>query len=445
MKEPITGIEPHVADVIPVRATWVRYLVLGFLCVLAVVTYVQRLGYSSGVPAIQQSLGLNQEQMGYLAAAFLVSYGIFQIPGGLLGDWFGARHVLTILVLGWSFLTGAIALTVLLPPVIAVQLTYLLLVRFLFGALQAGGFPVVGRIVADWMPVAERGFAQGAIWTLSRLGGALIPFLLYGLFWVCGNWPLPFVLIGGLGVFWAGAFWPWFRNRPEQMSQVNQAELALITSGRPAAKGTLRGGLRIRWDSGPSIACLCLMYGCTGFAGNFFTSGMLQLYLKNHRTLNDMAIAWITALPLAAGAVACIAGGATSDWIIRRTGNRQWGRRAVGLLGLALAGITLLSAQWVSEIWLLGLLLTLTFFGNDLTMGPAWASCADIGERFAGTLSGAMNMVGAFAGATGMWLAGRLLDQQRVELMFTLFAGSYVLGSLCWLGVDARKRLAEAA
>src|SRR5262249_44348866 len=106
----------------------------------------------------------------------------FQVPGGLLGDLFGGRTVLTLLVLVWSLVTAAVALVAFLPANVGLLFAALLIMRFLFGAFQAGGFPVIGRIVADWMPVAERGFAQGTIWMLSRLGGFLVPFLIVWLF-----------------------------------------------------------------------------------------------------------------------------------------------------------------------------------------------------------------------------------------------------------------------
>ncbi len=426
----------------------IRYRVLAFVCLLAVITYIQRLAFSSGAPAIKNSLGLHDEHMGYLAAAFLVAYGLFQVPGGWLGDRMGARVVLTVLVLGWSALTACAALVALLPAVVALQFSALLLVRFLFGACQAGGFPVIGRIVADWMPVTERGFAQGAIWMLSRVGGFLVPFLLVWLFQRFGGWPIPFVLIAGLGVAWCGGFYPWFRNRPKEMVQVNGAELGKIAAGRELGHDPLSqlAPPPVPWSrmaGSRSVWCLCLMYGCTGFSGNFFTS-MLPLYLSEHRHLDDQTTAWLSALPLLAGAAACILGGSTSDWLIRRWRSRQWGRRVVGACGLALAGIAFFSANSVEETWLLGLFLTVTFFGNDLTMGPAWASCADIGERFAGTLSGTMNMIGAFAGAGGAALAGYLLRHGRPELIFVLFAGVYLLAALCWLGIDVRKRLIAA-
>jgi sugar phosphate permease len=427
------------------RPTQVRYQVLAAACVLAVITYIHRLGFAAGNAAIMRDLGLSNAQMGDVAAAFLVAYGLGQVPGGLLGDRFGARHLLTILVLAWSFLTGAVALAAFLPAVVALRFGYLLVNRFLFGLVQAGGFPVLARVLADWMPTPERGFAQGAMWTFSRLGGAIVPILLARLFYVCGSWPVPFVLIAGLGVLWCAAFWPWFRNRPEEMRQVNAAERQLITAGRASGAASARrsspGPLPWRQMLGSvSVWSVCLMYGCTGFAGNFFTS-MMPLYLSAHRHLSDRTAALLAALPLAAGVVACIGGGVVSDWVIRRWG-RRWGRPLVGGSGLVCAALSFLSLLWVKDTWLLGLLLSATFFFNDLTMGPAWAACADIGERYAGTLSGAMNMTGAFAGAVATALVGRLFDAGRAELMFVLFAASWLLGALCWLGVDVSKPIA---
>jgi len=129
------------------------------------------------------------------------------------------------------------------------------------------------------------------------------------------------------------------------------------------------------------------MYGFTGFSGNFFTS-MLPLYLAKQRAplrRRDRMARRVCRWP--PGRSPASWGGTASDWAIRRFGNRKWGRRYVGLLGLALAGPSLLAVNWAESVWLLAVLLTATFFFNDLSMGPAWASCADIGERFAGTLS----------------------------------------------------------
>src|SRR5262245_739133 len=192
--------------------TWVRYQVLAVACSLAVLTYVQRQGFVAGTPSIKKDLGLNDEEMGYLASVWLVAYGLFQMPGGLLGDRLGARHLLTLLVLAWSVTAGLVALTARLPYGWAL-LAALFVLRFSFGMFQAGGFPVLARVLADWMPAGQRGFAQGMVWTFSRLGGFLAPLLVLGLINIFGGWTIPLWLLAGLGLAWCALFWPWFRNR----------------------------------------------------------------------------------------------------------------------------------------------------------------------------------------------------------------------------------------
>src|SRR5262245_9368622 len=423
------------------RPTHVRYQVLAVACSLAVLTYVQRQGFVAGTPYLKRDLGLNDEQMGYLAAVWLVAYGLFQVPGGLLGDRLGARHLLTALVLGWSLTLGAVALTATLPPGGWLAFASLLALRFTFGLFQAGGFPALARVVADWVPGPQRGLAQGLVWTFSRLGGFLAPLLVVWLITkVFGDWAGPLGLLAGLGLLWAALFWPWFRNRPEEMPQVNAAERALISSGRPAAPPRPAPLPWSRWLGSRNVWALCLMYGFVGFAGNFITS-LLNIYLRDHRHLTDETTAWVSGLPLACGVVSCLLGGVLSDWLVRRTASRKWGRRLVGSVSLALAGLTCLAAVWCAEVWLMALAFSAWFFFNDATMGPAWAACADVGERHAGTLSGAMNMTGAFLGAVGMALAGSLLHRGLAELVFLLFACSYALASLCWLAVDVTKPL----
>ena len=84
-------------------------------CSLALLTYIHRLGSVAAAPQIKNGLGLSDEYMSYLMSAFLVAYAFFQIPDGLLGDSFGARQLLTFVVLDLSVLTGAVALVAYLP------------------------------------------------------------------------------------------------------------------------------------------------------------------------------------------------------------------------------------------------------------------------------------------------------------------------------------------
>jgi MFS family permease len=424
--------------------TRVRYLVLTAGCGLAVLTYVQRLGFSNGLPEIKAHLRLNDTQTSDLASAFLLAYGLFQVPGGLLGDRLGGRHVLTTLVLAWSALTGLVAVAALLPVGTWLPFAFLLAVRLLFGACQAGGFPVLARVLADWTPARHRGFAQGITWMCSRVGGFVAPFLFLGLYRAFGNsWAPPFWVLAALGAGWCALFWPWFRNRPTDMRRVNAAECELIAVGQvpPGRPGPLPWS---RFLKSRNVWALCLMYGLGGFSGNFITL-LLPVYLKDHRHIADGTTrAWIAGLPLAFGIVSCALGGVLSDWLIRRTGSRAWGRRLVGCTAATLAGLATLSTLGTQEVWPLALAFSAWLFFNDAAMGPAWASCADVGERYAGTLSGAMNMIGAFLGAAGTRFAGVLFDRGEDRVVFVVFACSYGLAALCWLMVDVAKPLVPA-
>jgi sugar phosphate permease len=434
--EPITSIA---------RPTRVRYLVLAAACSLAVLTYVQRQGYLANTKAIKDALGLDSEQNGYMTSVWLVAYGLFQVPGGLLGDRLGARHVLTTLVLGWSLLVGVVALTVFLPPGGWLVFAVLLVLRFLFGAFQAGGFPILARVIADWMPLRQRGFAQGMNWTFTRLGGALAPLLVFWLTTrVVGHWTNSLWVLTGLGVLWCAVFWPWFRNRPDEMPRVNAAERDLIASERPADPVAKTPVSWRHFFRSRNVWALCLMYGFVGFAGNFITQ-LLPDYLSDHRHLDKSDAALLFGLPPACSIASCLLGGVLSDWLIRRTGSRKWGRRLVGATTLALAALACLLPIWAGEVWLLALAFCAWFFFNDGMLGPAWASCADVGERYAGTLSGAMNMTGAVLGAVGMGIAGRLLQIHEYDLMFLMFACSYGVAAACWLVVDVTKPLVPRA
>ncbi len=131
------------------RPTRARYTVLGFLCSLALVLYLDRVCIGQALPEIEADLGLTKGQSGYALGAFLIAYGLFEVPTGRWGDRFGSRGVLARIVIWWSLftaLTGA-----------AGALWSLVAVRFLFGAGEAGAYPNVARIIARWFPVYERG------------------------------------------------------------------------------------------------------------------------------------------------------------------------------------------------------------------------------------------------------------------------------------------------
>src|ERR1700674_5723140 len=189
------------------RATKVRYLVVIFAVMLAVVQYLDRVAISSAaaVPAIRRDLGLSEVEMGWVFVAFGLAYAIFDIPGGYLGDWLGPRRVLLRVVLWWSFFTAATGWTW--------NLMSILVTRFLFGAGEAGCFPNLTKVFTTWLPPDERVRAQGVLWMSARWGGAFSPLVVTPvILWV--GWRGAFGIFGSLGVIWAVFFYRWFRDNP---------------------------------------------------------------------------------------------------------------------------------------------------------------------------------------------------------------------------------------
>ena len=83
--------------------------------------------------------------------------------------------------------------------------------------------------------------------------------------------------------------------------------------------------------------------------------------------------------------------------------------------------------------------LGLAGFFNDFVMPAAWASTMDIGGRYSGTVSGAMNMMGSIAGASSVIVVGYLLmwTAKNWTLTFYISAAIYLVGALCWLFLDS--------
>src|SRR6478736_10142566 len=175
-------------------ATRVRARVLAFAFLLAVITYLDRICISAAAPVIMDDLHLSVLQMSVVFSAFTLSYSLFEIPSGWLGDIKGPRSVLTRIVLWWSaftMLTGA-----------ARGYQSLLAIRFLFGAGEAGAFPNIARSFSQWFPVRERGRANGVMFLGSRMGGMLSAPIALQL--VAGwGWRASFVFFGLLGLVWA--------------------------------------------------------------------------------------------------------------------------------------------------------------------------------------------------------------------------------------------------
>jgi ACS family glucarate transporter-like MFS transporter len=439
---------PATPHLIPTRA---RYRVIVFAITLAIIQYIDRVCISQAAPAISQDLGLSAKQMGYVFSAFTLAYALFEIPTGWLGDRIGARRVLLRVVLWWSFFTAATGW--------AWNYASLWVMRFLFGAGEAGCFPNLTKAFSSWLPKADRTRAQALMWMGARWGGAAAPLLVVAVM-AFMSWRMAFLVFALLGVVWAILFYAWFRDNPRDHKSVNAAELELLREN----ERNVSSHARVPWRSlirRPTLWLLGVQYFCLSYGWYFYVT-WLPTYLKDVRGMDyksNMFMKWLAdvlegafspeltlkllsaalaGIPLWFGGVGAIAAGLLSSHLIRRTGRVTLIRRAFGFAGFTGAAILLMTSFYIRDPLLAMLSMGLASFFNDTTMPGSWTTCMDVGGKFAGTVSGSMNMLGNFGGMAGPIVVGYVLDltQRNWQLAFAISAVIYFLGGLCWLFID---------
>jgi MFS transporter, ACS family, glucarate transporter len=319
-----------------------------------------------------------------------------------------------------------------------------LVVRFLFGAFEAGAYPNVARALARWFPYRERASAQSFIWFSSRMGGAFAPVIIGGLMALSGSWQRAFYCLGVIGVVWSIAFFAWFRNRPEDQPQVSQAEREYIRSNADS-NATIyddAAKVRLRWSSLFSSNVLAL--GLAQFAVSFcfyFYITFLPRYLKDQFQVNFQQSQWISGLPLLLGGFACIAGGFLSDFAIRKMGNRRWGRSVVPIIGWSAAAICVFSVPAFHSARAVMALLVVGFVFQDLGVAAMWSVPADIGGRFTATVGGWMNMAGCIAAMLSPLMSAKVSIAYGWNAMFVVFGIVYLLGVLAWVRIDSSEQV----
>jgi sugar phosphate permease len=412
----------------------VRYQVLGGFAFLASITYLDRVCMSQAAVPISQALGLDKRQMGFVFSAFTMAYTLFEIPTGWLGDRIGPRRVLVRIVLWWSVFTALTGS--------ASGLATMLLIRFAFGAGEAGAFPNIARALTRWFPTSQRGTVQGAIWTSARIGGAIAP-PLTALVMNRIGWRATFALYGLVGLVWAGVFWAWYRDEPAEHPSISPGELAWIKGWQSAQAGqTHKPAPWPRILRNPSVWGLA---GCTCFVSFawFFNASWLPTYLKEARGLDLDRASWFASLPFIFGLVGCAIGGWASDRLTTVVGAR-WSRRLVGFTGSMLAGMCFLLSLRVLNVVEAMMLIALSAFFNDLTVGSLWAAIMDVGERDSGRVAGVVNTASGLGGFLSPLVFGEMVNRGTGWAPALFVAGvAFLVGGLFWLLVDPTRTVAR--
>jgi ACS family glucarate transporter-like MFS transporter len=411
-----------------------RFLLVTGTFLLSLLLYVTRACISTAKEPVTADLSLSNEQWSWILASFAFGYALFATPGGALADRLGGRVVLTAVVIAWSVFTALSAA--------AWNFVSLLVIRFLFGASEAGAFPGMARVVYSWIPVGERGLVKGINFSGSRIGAALA---MPGVAWLIKElgWHRAFVVLMVAGFAWALVWWLWFRDQPEEKSGIPQKELDFILAHRQDA-GTASAPpepLRVAalFRSG-NLWLMMLQYFGSNFTF-FFSLSWLYPYVKGKYHLDAVDAGIYTMLPLLGGAV----GNIFSGWLVDtlyRGGRVALSRKLPAIAGFALAAVGMVMSLHQATAGGAILWLTLAIFGADMTLSPSWSFCIDIGGKHAGAVSGTMNMAGNLGSALTALAFAYLPESSRGNVAFFYTAAALSGVAIgCWFLADPDRRI----
>ena len=377
------------------KPTNIRWRILSILVLASFVSYTFRYNFSTAAPAMMEDLGLTPVQWGWTIAAFLTSYAIFQIPGGLLADRFGPRRVLTVAAILWAALT---ALTALVPSAnvasVPVIMGSLVLMRFLAGLAHAPVYPGGNPVVVNWFPVGGWALPNGLSSTGLNLGvAATTPILAWSV--VEFGWRTSFVALSPLGLILAALWWSYGRNTPEEHKSVNAEEIKLIRAGREGSSDSpdeserigllkLLGNSDVRW--------LTLSYFFMNYTFYVVLSWFF-FFLVEVRGFSMTDAGWVTAAQFIAGGTGAAASGWYCDKLCKRLGLR-WGCRLPLLIGGVVSALCLIGGVFHPSQSVAVFLMVTCFFFNQTMEPPYWTISMAVGGKHSGAVGGAMNTGG---------------------------------------------------
>ena len=422
------------------RRVRVRWWILIFMFTFALMSFVQRTCVAVAANTFMPILHLDQVQLGLLNTAFFVTYAAMQIPGGALGQIFGARR--TYVLIGIVSLAATLA-TPLLSTVLTGTTLFasLLVAQLVLGVALAPIFPVFASVVEAWFPTRQWAIANGLQSSGMVIGGAVTPLVVVALTesfgWrkalVLATLPMAFLTVG----------WGLYgRNLPRQHPRVTAAELAELDSmAETAPPLTWRRLGQIAADR--DVLALSVSYLCMNYAFYLLTYWS-YLYLVQVRHFKGIESGFAGMIPWIGAAAGAAAGGFLCDRFVQRWGARR-GYRIVPLVCLPLAGALLLITIHIDMAYGAVASLALAFAAVEINEGPFWAATMRAAGTDSGAATGVLNTGGNLGGLLCQPLVGAMSAGGHWDAAFETGAVLALAAAVLWLSVDCERGVRQAS
>ena len=362
-----------------------RWWIATLLFFATVINYVDRQALSVLAPVLRDEFHMSNTEYSRVVFAFLLAYMIMQGGSGRIMDRLGTKTGFALTITWWSI---AAMLHAGANSVLGFGVC-----RFLLGLGEAGNWPGGVKAVSEWFPPKERAFAIGYFNSGSTLGAVVAPPLIAWLVLRFG-WRAAFVATGALGFLWL-IFW-----------------LALYRS-TPVADPGAPPPAQIRWRDllrYKQVWGLVLTRMLSDPVWWFYVFWLPE-YLKRERNFSLAMIGYFAWIPFMAAGLGCLAGGASSGWLIRRGWPVLRSRKAVMLVSavLMMSGIP---AVLVSEAGVAIALISLATFAFSTWASNILTLPADLfPNHVVASVSGISGTGAALGGMVFTLIAGAVVDR----------------------------------
>ena len=450
----------------------VRLRVIVLLALAAATAYLTRHALAAAATTIQKDLSISDEEMGWVLAAFSAGYFFCQVPGGWLGNRIGTRAAFPLISVLWSSFH--------LMTIFTHSFLSLFLLRFCYGAAQAGMVPLSAKVLKDWIPEEQRGIASALIGASMSIGGVVAMWLTGSLLGGGFDWKVIFASYTLVGLVWAFTYYSHFRTFPNEHPSISLDELEII-QGRTLTRQTndvaeeevTVEGERVtlftfsgresdeldeecRQDTDlivrkqnrfGSILALHVQSFFRAAGYGLFVSWFPAI-LQYRFDLSVQQAGGYAAIPLIGVIAGSTIGGFTVDFLQRQFKNRRLSRSYVAVVALTLSGLLTVGCSFTSHASVVLVLMGMVGVASGAGSPSAWAATMDVAGNNTAVVMGSTNMAGTAGGFAMPVILGYIIGDIResaVEgaavaadwnVIFYFVAVIYGLGALAWLFVN---------
>jgi MFS transporter, ACS family, tartrate transporter len=388
------------------------YAVIGYF-----IAYLDRVNLSFAALEMNKDLGFSATVYGAGAGMFFVSYFLLETPSNLVMVRMGARRWLARIMFTWGLLSGAMAFVN--------SETSFYIVRFLFGAAEAGFFPGIMFFLTLYFPAKYRGHMVSifmAAAPVSAVIGAPLSTLILGVNGVLGlkGWQLVFVteaipaLILSVATLW------YLQDDPRDAHWLEADEREWLVQ-RQAAEKRQREAKHdlsvLQVLANPRVLTL----GIAGFGIAYSIYGIVYFLpqIVKQFGLTNMQTGLVSAIPFAIGAVGMIWYGKRSDRLLERRSHTS--------IALMITALGLMATALTPNPYIRLVALSVASFGAFAVLPVFWSMpTAFLSGAAAAAGVAYINSIANIAGFVGPFVMGWIKDATG-----SFDGGLLVIGAIC--------------